>query len=30
MNDQAQDLLGFGLELFYLRLCFCGHGLTIC
>lgn len=29
MNHQAQHLLGFGLELFYLRLCFSGHGLTI-
>ncbi len=29
MNHQAQHLLGFGLELFDLRLCFGGHGLRI-
>ncbi len=30
VNHQSQYLLGFGLELFYLRLCFGRHGLTIC
>src|SRR5882762_9956721 len=30
MDHQSQYLLGFGLELFDLRLCFGRHGLTIC
>ena len=29
MNDEPQDLLGLGLELFDLRLCFGGHGITV-
>jgi hypothetical protein len=30
VDDQAQHLLGFCLELFDLRLCFCRHGFALC